>query len=114
LHPILRKIIYQMRHAANMASSTYPATAANTIEIRIEKIAQLFHSLDPFPYREKDLDNDVENSSSEANRNIPYDWSPIVRRPNLYQRLSAAHVKLRSYQTGDQKQRAIPGKKPPG
>ena len=39
-----------------------------------------------------------------------YDWWPIVRRRNLYQRLSAAHVKLRSYKTGDQKQQAIPGK----
>jgi len=49
-----------MRHAANINSDTYPTTATNAIEIRIEKIAQLFHSLDPFPFREKDLDNDVE------------------------------------------------------
>jgi hypothetical protein len=34
--------------------------AANTIEIRILDIAQLFHSLDPFPFREKDLDKDAE------------------------------------------------------
>src|SRR5260370_17668229 len=34
---------------------------ANAIEIRIEKIAQLFHSLDPFPFREKDLDNAAED-----------------------------------------------------
>ncbi|MGZ6116118.1 MAG: hypothetical protein ACXWM9_16060 [Gemmatimonadaceae bacterium] len=30
------------------------------IEIRIEEIAQLFHSLDPFPFRQKDLDKDAE------------------------------------------------------
>ena len=183
---------------------TYPTTAANAVEIRIEKIAQLFHSLDPFPFREKDLDNDVEEfivgwtrelpsdkplrivihlpeteaSTSEAHERgaafaqyfdyrarvialdlnelfrvgrramaigltvlsfsvitgqtavnlapgpigrvieesllifgwvanwrpievFLYDWWPIVRRRNLYQRLSAAHVKLRPYRNGD-------------
>jgi hypothetical protein len=35
-----------------------------------------------------------------------YDWWPIVRRRNLYQRLSAAHVKLRPYKNGDQKRQA--------
>ena len=35
-------------------------TAANAIEIRIDEIAQLFHSLDPFPFRERDLDKDAE------------------------------------------------------
>jgi len=192
---------------------TYPTTAANTIEIRIEKIAQLFHSLDPFPYREKDLDNDVEEFIVGWARELPpdkplriivhlpeteastpeahelgaafaqyfgyrarvigldlnelfrvgrramaigftvlsfsvitgqtvvnlapgpigrvveesllifgwvanwrpieiflYDWWPIVRRRNLYQRLSAAHVELRSYKTSDKRQQAIPGK----
>jgi hypothetical protein len=39
-----------------------------------------------------------------------YDWWPNVRRRNLYQRLSAAHVKLMPYKTGDQRQQAIPGK----
>jgi hypothetical protein len=52
---------------------TYPTTAANTIEIRIEKIAQLFHSLDPFPYREKDLDNDVEEFIVGWARELPPD-----------------------------------------
>jgi hypothetical protein len=35
-------------------------TAATAIEIRIEEIAQLFHSLDPFPFREKDLEEAEE------------------------------------------------------
>jgi hypothetical protein len=30
------------------------------IELRIETIGQLFHSLDPFPFRERDLDASVE------------------------------------------------------
>ena len=189
---------------------TYPTAAANAVELRVEKIAQLFHSLDPFPFREKDLHNDVEEfivgwarelppdkplgivihppeteaSTSEAHElgaafaqyfdcrtrvialdlnelfrvgrramaigltvlsfsvitgqtavNLApgpigrvieesllifgwvanwrpieiflYDWWPIVRRRNLYQRLSAAHVKLRPYKNGDQKRQAV-------
>ena len=35
-------------------------TAGNSIEIRIEEISQLFHSLDPFPFRERDLDKEAE------------------------------------------------------
>lgn len=30
------------------------------IELRIENIAQLFHTLDPFPFRERDLDKETE------------------------------------------------------
>ncbi len=32
----------------------------NVIQVRIEKLAQLFSSLDPFPFRERDLDKDAE------------------------------------------------------
>jgi hypothetical protein len=32
----------------------------NVIEIRVDEIAQLFHTLDPFPFREKDLDREAE------------------------------------------------------
>jgi hypothetical protein len=31
------------------------------IELRVEKIAQLFHSLDPYPFRERDLDKEAED-----------------------------------------------------
>lgn len=31
------------------------------IELRLEKISQLFSTLDPFPFREKDLDKDAED-----------------------------------------------------
>jgi hypothetical protein len=37
-----------------------PATAPNTIEIRIEDISQLFDTPDPFPFRERDLDREAE------------------------------------------------------
>lgn len=34
--------------------------AENVIEIRVDRIAQLFHTLDPFPFRERDLDREAE------------------------------------------------------
>ena len=37
------------------------ATDTNTIEIRLSSIEQLFQTLDPSPFREKDLDKDVED-----------------------------------------------------
>ena len=184
--------------------------AASTIEIRIEKIAQLFHSLDPFPFRERDLDSGAEEFIVGWARELPpdkpirivmhlpeteastpeahelgaalaqffdyrarvmaldlnelfrvgrramaiglavlsfsvitgqtvvnlvpspigsviqesllifgwvanwrpieiflYDWWPIVRQRNLYQRLSAAEVKLRPYKLGDKKRQVV-------
>ena len=30
------------------------------IELRVDNIAQLFHTLDPFPFRERDLDKEAE------------------------------------------------------
>src|SRR6187455_1491110 len=35
--------------------------AENLIEIRVNDIAQLFHTLDPFPFREKDLADEAED-----------------------------------------------------
>jgi hypothetical protein len=37
------------------------ALPQDAIELRVDKIAQLFHSLDPFPFRERDLDKDAED-----------------------------------------------------
>jgi hypothetical protein len=34
--------------------------SVEAIELRVNNIGQLFHSLDPFPFREKDLDKEVE------------------------------------------------------
>ena len=33
----------------------------DVIELRVDKIAQLFQSLDPYPFRERDLDKDAED-----------------------------------------------------
>jgi hypothetical protein len=181
--------------------------AENSIELRIAEISQLFDSLDPFPFREKDLDKEAEEFIVSWARELPvdqplkivvhlpqaqastpeahelgaaltryfdyrargigldlnelfrvgrralvigvtvlsfsviagqtasnvsphpigrvveesllifgwvanwrpieiflYDWWPIVRRRNLYQRLSVARVELRPYKTDDQRQ----------
>src|SRR4030088_470480 len=50
-----------------------PLTAAHAIEIRIEDISQLFHTLDPFPFREKDLDKDAEEFIVSWARELPVD-----------------------------------------
>jgi hypothetical protein len=189
-----------------------PPMIASAIEIQIEEIDQLFHSLDPFPFREKDLDKDAEEFIVSWARELPvdqplrivvhlpktqastpeaqelgpalsryfgyraqvitfdlkelfrigrramaigitvlsfsvitgqtvvaslapnpvasvikesllifgwvanwrpieiflYDWWPIVRQRNLYQRLSAAHVELRPYSDDDKRRQAFP------
>lgn len=36
------------------------AASGHLIELRVNKIAQLFHTLDPFPFRERDLDKEAE------------------------------------------------------
>jgi hypothetical protein len=48
-------------------------SAANAIELRIEEISQLFHTLDPFPFRDKDLDADAEEFIVSWARELPPD-----------------------------------------
>lgn len=43
----------------------------NVIELRVDDIAQLFHTLDPFPFREKDLDREVEEYIVGWARELP-------------------------------------------
>ena len=45
--------------------------AENTIEIRVDEIAQLFHTLDPFPFRERDLDREAEEYIVGWARELP-------------------------------------------
>lgn len=62
-----------------------PPEARNStaIEIQIARAAQLFHSLDPFPFREKDLDKEAEEFivgwARELPRNAPL--SIVVHLP---------------------------------
>jgi hypothetical protein len=53
--------------------SAQSQTGAEAIEIRIESIAQLFHSLDPSPFHEKDLDKDAEEFIVSWARELPSD-----------------------------------------
>lgn len=41
------------------------------IELRVDDIAQLFHTLDPFPFREKDLDREAEEYVVGWARELP-------------------------------------------
>lgn len=41
------------------------------IELRVGDIAQLFHTLDPFPFRERDLDREAEEYIVEWARELP-------------------------------------------
>src|SRR5262245_56132987 len=44
-----------------------------TIEVRVEQITQLFDTLDPFPFRERDLDKDAEEYIVGWARDFPRD-----------------------------------------
>ena len=44
-----------------------------TIEVQVEEIAQLFDTLDPFPFRERDLDKDAEEYIVGWARELPRD-----------------------------------------
>ncbi len=41
------------------------------IELRVDDIAQLFHTLDPFPFRERDLDKEAEEFIVSWARELP-------------------------------------------
>ncbi len=47
--------------------------AENVIEIRVDEIAQLFDTLDPYPFREKDLDHEAEEYIVGWARELPSD-----------------------------------------
>ena len=70
-----------------------PATSANAIELRIEELSQLFDSLDPFPFREKDLDKDAEEFIVGWARELPTDQQLriIVHLPESQASTSEAH-----------------------
>lgn len=48
-----------------------PGDQRDLIEVRVDKVAQLFHTLDPFPFRERDLDQDVEDYIVGWARELP-------------------------------------------
>jgi len=70
-------------------------TAGNTedvIELRVDEIAQLFHTFDPFPFRERDLDREAEDFIVGWARELPAD-QPIrivIHFPNNVSQTHAA------------------------
>jgi hypothetical protein len=51
-------LVAEIRESADQVMTE--TASGNLIELRVAKIAQLFHTLDPFPFRERDLDKDAE------------------------------------------------------
>lgn len=49
---------FWLSHAGNAMPSP---TAPTAIEIKVDEVSQLFNTLDPFPFRERDLDKDAED-----------------------------------------------------
>lgn len=49
------------------------------IELQLETIEQLFHSLDPFPFHRKDLDRDAEEFIVSWARELPEGPHPDIR-----------------------------------
>jgi hypothetical protein len=48
-------------------------TTDDAIELRVDEIAQLFHTLDPFPFRDRDLDREAEEFIVGWARELPTD-----------------------------------------
>jgi len=67
--------------------------AANSIELRIAEISQLFDSLDPFPFREKDLDKEAEEFIVSWARELPVDrpLKIVVHLPQAQASTPEAH-----------------------
>jgi hypothetical protein len=49
------------------------ATADGSIQVRVSDISQLFDTLDPFPFPERDLDRDAEEFIVSWARELPHD-----------------------------------------
>ena len=56
-----------------MSGDMAAETGRKLIELRVEKIAQLFDTLDPFPFRERDLDREAEDYIVGWARELPAD-----------------------------------------
>ena len=65
-------------------TSQSPANDAATIEIRVEEVARLFDTLDPLPFRERDLDRHAEEFIVGWARELPKDKpiSIVVHLPH--------------------------------
>jgi hypothetical protein len=59
-------------------------TDPHLIELRVDEPRQLFDTLDPFPFRERDIDSDAENYIVAWARELPTDapWKIVVHLPD--------------------------------
>jgi hypothetical protein len=59
------------------------AGAFSTIELSVDDIAQIYESLDPYPFHERDLDRDAEDYIVGWARELPHDhnFRILVRMP---------------------------------
>lgn len=69
------------------------APAGDSIEVRIAEISQLFQSLDPFPFRDKDLDKEAEEFIVSWARELPVDepLKIVVHLPQAQASTPGAH-----------------------
>jgi hypothetical protein len=69
-----------------------PGSTEDAIELRVDEIAQLFHTLDPFPFRERDLDSEAEDFIVSWARELPADQSIriVVHFPDVAAQTTAA------------------------
>jgi hypothetical protein len=82
-------------HVMVQSNSHDPSMAEAKIEINLSRLTQLFNSLDPSPFRERDLDQDAEDyivgSAEEISRqrplklviHLPADQLPATGAPDL-------------------------------
>lgn len=57
--------------------------AVSTIEVSVDDVAQIYESLDPYPFHERDLDRDAEEYIVGWARELPqdHDFRILVRMP---------------------------------
>jgi hypothetical protein len=74
------------------SSEQAPDHAKHLIEIRVQDVAQLFHTPDPFPFREKDLDQEAEDYIVSWAREMPGNCpiNIVVHIPHTESQTSAA------------------------
>src|SRR5215475_4599741 len=53
--------------------NTGVGSADGTIQVRVKELSQLFDTLDPFPFPERDLDSDAEQFIVGWARELPHD-----------------------------------------
>ena len=74
------------------SNDEYGKSGPSKIELRVEEIAQLFETLDPLPFRKRDLDRDAEDYIVSWARELPRDhgFRMVIHAPAAETRSSHA------------------------